>query len=77
MGKNQDEVGKSSGETPIHYERTKTTFVAHGISADDFLFSITIPVPLPLYLLGLKNNLAILGEEISYPNINLHVGGLT
>lgn len=49
--------------------------VAHEIYADDFLFSI-IPVFLPLYLLGLQNNLAILGKEISNPNIYFHIGGL-
>lgn len=42
-----------------------------------FFFPITIPVPLPLYLSALKNNLVILGEKISYPNINLHMGVIT
>lgn len=35
------------------------------------------PCPPTLYLSGLKNNVAFLDEEISYPNVSFCMGGLT
>lgn len=51
--------------------------LAHGISANDFLFSPSLSLSPALAPLRFENNLAILGEEISYPNTRFYTGGLT
>lgn len=78
MDKNQDEVGKSSGDIPVHYKRSRTGWHWYmGFLLMIFFSPHHYPCPPTLYLSGLKNNVAFLDEEISYPNVSFCMGGLT